>query len=55
MGSAERGFGVRTGAGAAVAGMAARMSGIELSSTAFDDKTVIPLRYSGEGENISPP
>src|SRR5262249_29798743 len=49
------GFGVRTGAGAAVAGMAARMRGIELSSTAFDDKTEIPRRYSGEGENISPP
>ncbi|MFC9293842.1 YbhB/YbcL family Raf kinase inhibitor-like protein [Streptomyces sp. NPDC057011] len=31
------------------------MSGIELSSTAFGDNTVIPRRYSGEGENISPP
>ena len=31
------------------------MNGIQLSSTAFDDKTVIPRRYSGEGENISPP
>ncbi|WP_405942615.1 YbhB/YbcL family Raf kinase inhibitor-like protein [Streptomyces sp. NBC_00207] len=31
------------------------MNGIELSSAAFDDHTVIPRRYSGEGENISPP
>ncbi|WP_329376700.1 YbhB/YbcL family Raf kinase inhibitor-like protein [Streptomyces sp. NBC_01351] len=31
------------------------MTGIEISSAAFDDHTAIPRRYSGEGENISPP
>ncbi|MFC8270936.1 YbhB/YbcL family Raf kinase inhibitor-like protein [Streptomyces sp. NPDC057271] len=31
------------------------MNRMELSSTAFDDNTMIPLRYSGEGENVSPP
>ncbi|WP_455356768.1 YbhB/YbcL family Raf kinase inhibitor-like protein [Streptomyces sp. SYSU K217416] len=31
------------------------MNGIELSSAAFDDHTAIPRRYSGEGENVSPP
>ncbi|MFE1440476.1 YbhB/YbcL family Raf kinase inhibitor-like protein [Streptomyces sp. NPDC058739] len=31
------------------------MTGIELSSSAFDDHASIPRRYALEGENISPP
>ncbi|MFJ9575491.1 YbhB/YbcL family Raf kinase inhibitor-like protein [Streptomyces sp. NPDC101191] len=31
------------------------MSRIALTSGAFDDHTVIPVKYSGEGENVSPP
>ncbi|WP_031075082.1 YbhB/YbcL family Raf kinase inhibitor-like protein [Streptomyces sp. NRRL S-118] len=31
------------------------MTGIELSSAAFGDHQAIPRRYTGEGEDISPP
>ncbi|MEU9994642.1 YbhB/YbcL family Raf kinase inhibitor-like protein [Streptomyces sp. NPDC050848] len=31
------------------------MTEMELHSAAFDDQAAIPRRYSGEGENVSPP
>ncbi|MGP3948084.1 YbhB/YbcL family Raf kinase inhibitor-like protein [Streptomyces sp. 7N604] len=31
------------------------MTGIELHSAAFSDHSTIPLRYSKDGENVSPP